>query len=334
VSLRASHYECEKCAKAKMVKPASLPQDNKIRTKAVGELLHSDVCGPFSTQDTQGNKYIVTLIDDFSRFVMARAIRNKSDVEQNLQELITLFETMSGCKAINLRCDFGGEYRSKSLISWLRKKGIDTKPTVAYHSQTNAVAERTNRTIVTNIRANLGELPRSLWGLAMSYSVYMRNRLPHIILGGKCPIEIMKKGIDMVAEKERFRPFGQKVYIPTYSEGKLADRATKAILVGYTNTIGTYLVMTENKRVITAKSPRVRTEQGPQIVEITVPVEQQEPPEPQRLQPPELEAQQLQPQDPKSEPQHLEPPESQHPEPPEPQSLQPPKSRHLQSSEL
>jgi len=40
---------------------------------------------------------------------------------------------------------------------------------VAYHSQTNAAAERTNWTIVTNIRANLGELPKSLWGLAMSY---------------------------------------------------------------------------------------------------------------------------------------------------------------------
>jgi len=101
----------------------------------------------------------------------------------------------------------------------------------------------------------------------MSYSVSMRNRLRHMILGGKCPIEIVKRGIDIAAERERFRPFGQKVYIPTYSEGKLADRVTKAILVGYTNTSGTYLVMTENRRVITAKSPQVRTEQGPQIVE-------------------------------------------------------------------
>jgi len=200
----------------------------------------------------------LSLWDDFSTFVMARAICNKSGVEQNLQELITLLETMSGCKAVSLRCDFGGEYRSKNLTSWLRKKGIDTKPTIVYHSQTNAVAERTNRAIVTNIRANLGELPRSLWGLAMSYSVYMRNRLPHMTLGGKCLIGIVKRGIDIAAERERFRHFGQKVYIPTYSEGKLADRATKAILVGYTNTSGTYLVMTENRRVITAKSPRVR----------------------------------------------------------------------------
>ena len=242
-------------------------QDNKIRTTRVGELVHSDVCGPFSTQDSRGNKYFVTLIDDFSRFVMARAIQNKSDVEQNLQELIALFETMSGSKIANLRCDYGGEYQSKSLISWLRRKGIDAKPTVPYHSETNAVAERANRTIVTNIRANLGELPKSLWSLAMSYSIYMRNRLPHATLAGKCPLEIIRRGVDLVIERKMFRKFGEKVYIPTYDDGKLADRATKAIIVRYTNTNGTYLVMMENRRVTTAKNPRVRTEQTPRIIE-------------------------------------------------------------------
>jgi len=44
-----------------------------------------------------------------------------------------------------------------------------------------------------NIRVDLGELPKSLWGLAMSYSVYMANRLPHMTLGGKCLIEIVKR---------------------------------------------------------------------------------------------------------------------------------------------
>jgi len=76
----------------------------------------------------------------------------------------------------------------------------------------------------------------------------------------------------MVAERGRFRPFGQKVYIPTYSEGKLAHRATKVILVGYTNTSGTY-----NRRVITAKSPRVHTEQGSQRAG-TGPCEEERPP--------------------------------------------------------
>jgi len=41
---------------------------------------------------------------------MASAIQNKSDVEHNLQELIALFETMSGSRVANLRGDYGGEY--------------------------------------------------------------------------------------------------------------------------------------------------------------------------------------------------------------------------------
>jgi len=121
VSLRASRYECEKCAKAKMVKPSSLPQDNKIRTKAVGELLHSDVCGPFSTQDTRGNKYIVTLIDDFPWLELS-ATSQKLNKTTRAHYTLRDHVRIQSCQPT---VRFRGEYRSKNLTSWLRKKGID-----------------------------------------------------------------------------------------------------------------------------------------------------------------------------------------------------------------
>jgi len=265
-SLRSSHYECEKCKKAKTTTPVAAPQQYKIRTTQVGELIHSDLCGPF-TEDMKGNKYIITLIDDYSRFTMAGAIKQKSDVASKLQEFIARFEVMTKMTVQNIRTDHGGEYRSREFTAWLRKKGIDTRPTVPYHSQTNSVAERTNRTIVTNIRANLGTLPRSLWSLAMAYSVFTRNRLPHITLNGKCPIEVISPNINMEAERQRFRLFGQKVYTVTYSEGKLTDRAAKAILVRYTNTFEIYQVMLESRRLVVAKNPQLRTEQEPCLIE-------------------------------------------------------------------
>jgi transposase InsO family protein len=44
--------------------------------------------------------------------------------------------------------DNGREYRSTELLQYLRMKGISHKDTVAYHSQTNAIAERTKTTLV------------------------------------------------------------------------------------------------------------------------------------------------------------------------------------------
>jgi len=139
-SLRSSRYECEKCKKAKTTTPVAAPQQYKIRTTQVGELIHSDLCGPF-TEDMKGNKYIITLIDDYSRFTMAGAIKQKLDAASKLQEFIARFEVMTNMTVQNIRTDHGGEYRSREFTAWLRKRGIDTRPTVPYHSQTNSVAE-------------------------------------------------------------------------------------------------------------------------------------------------------------------------------------------------
>jgi len=121
LSLRISRFECEKCKKAKTVAPPSPPQENKIRTREVGELVHSDLCGPFSNEDLRGNKYIITLIDDHSRFTMASAIKQKSEAASRLQDLITRFEIISGRPIKNIRTDHGGEYRYEETATFVRR---------------------------------------------------------------------------------------------------------------------------------------------------------------------------------------------------------------------
>ena len=41
-------------------------------------------------------KYIVTLVDDYSRYTMAKAIYSKSDAAEALKDMIQYRETMSG----------------------------------------------------------------------------------------------------------------------------------------------------------------------------------------------------------------------------------------------
>ena len=255
VHLRSVQHQCEACIVAKSTKPAS-PQQFNIRTSRVGELIHSDLCGPMPVEGIGRQKYIVTLVDDYSRFTMAKAIHAKSDAAEAVKDMIQYLESMASISVHSLRTDYGGEFKSTEFRAWLRKRGIVEKPTIPHHSQTNSVAERANRWLVNMIRTCLYTSPKSLWPYAMEHSIFIKNRLPHRALPAhRAPIEVVLPTINIQAERGRFRPFGQKVWSHTYANGKFADRAEKASIIGYTPTYGIYKVILQNRRVTVAKNP-------------------------------------------------------------------------------
>ena len=83
--------------------------------------------------------------------------------------------------AIIKRCrtDNGGEWVNATMLTLLDKQGIVHDLSPAYSHESNGVAERYNRTIITAARALLTGLPLALWAEAIATGVYLRNRLPH-----------------------------------------------------------------------------------------------------------------------------------------------------------
>ena len=147
VHVKLSQHQYEACIIAKSTKPASLQQFN-IRTSQVGELIHSDRYGPMPVEGIGRQKYIVTLVDDYSRFTMAKAIHAKFDGTEAVKDIIQYLESMAPVSVHSLRTDFGGEFKSNEFRAWLRKRGIAERPTIPHHSQTNSVAQRVNRWLV------------------------------------------------------------------------------------------------------------------------------------------------------------------------------------------
>jgi len=94
---------------------------------------------------------------------MTKAIRNKSGALEMPQHLTAAFENITSKKVRALKTDHGGEYRSKDCLVWLANKGITLRPTVPYHGETNAVAERFDRAFKTMMRANVDVMPKYLW---------------------------------------------------------------------------------------------------------------------------------------------------------------------------
>src|ERR1700678_983796 len=130
---------CDCCIRGKMATLAYKP--SKTRRKKPLDLLHSDVCGPMPTTSPSGNRYILTIVDDFSRFCIVMLLKAKSEVAEALRTCFTMLENQFERKVKVLRTDNGREYINKDVIDYCREKGIRRQLTVVHTPEQNGVAE-------------------------------------------------------------------------------------------------------------------------------------------------------------------------------------------------
>src|SRR4051812_48979716 len=114
---------CEECVQAKQHKN-SFSKDAGNKSKAILEIIYSDVCGPIQVDSNGGNKYFVTSIDDFSRKLWTYLIKKKSEVIEVFAKFKSMVERQSGRKLKVLRTDGGGEYVSKDFDMLCEKEGL------------------------------------------------------------------------------------------------------------------------------------------------------------------------------------------------------------------
>ena len=127
-------------------------------------------------------RYIVTFIDDYSRFTWI-AITSDKTGKTVLEQIIRYkvwAERYTGFSIKTLRTDGGGEYVHDHFNTYLFTMGIERQVTVAHTPQQNGVSERANRTIMEAARAMLhvASLPFSFCEFAVRTAVYLRNRSP------------------------------------------------------------------------------------------------------------------------------------------------------------
>lgn len=102
-----------------------------------------DLIGPL--KPWLGKEFILTIMDDYSRYCGAIPIRTKGEASEKAQEWILALETRTGEKTAFIQADWGKEFNR--LRTWGTKRGTLTKETVPYNSETHATIERLNRTL-------------------------------------------------------------------------------------------------------------------------------------------------------------------------------------------
>lgn len=121
MKLPASEKICPDCIKGKATRlpfiHCTLP-----RSTRVGELIHTDLCGPNTPSTAQGEKYFQVIIDDYSHFTQVYLLKNKSEASKNLMEYVNKLEAQHNKRVYKVRCDNGGEFSNNELKEFARKK--------------------------------------------------------------------------------------------------------------------------------------------------------------------------------------------------------------------
>ena len=78
---------CEGCIYGKHHR-LPFPTSGRARGKKIGDLIHSDVCGPVSVSSPGGAKYFVTFKDDHSGYAVIHFIKQKSKVFELFKQFV------------------------------------------------------------------------------------------------------------------------------------------------------------------------------------------------------------------------------------------------------
>lgn len=83
-------FPCEVCPMARQYKPPFTK--STIRSKNYFDLIHTYIWGPYNTPTYTGEKYFLTVVDDFSRNTWTFLLSTKPNAFPTLKAFLTLAE--------------------------------------------------------------------------------------------------------------------------------------------------------------------------------------------------------------------------------------------------
>ena len=113
---------CESCLEGKMTKRRFNAKGR--RAQELLELVHTDVCGPMSTQAKGGYEYFITFTDDYSRYGYVYLMKRKSEAFEKFKEFRAEVENQLGKHIKAIQSDHVGEYLLGDFKDYLTQNGI------------------------------------------------------------------------------------------------------------------------------------------------------------------------------------------------------------------
>ena len=241
-----SNMQCTTCIRSKCTqKPFGTSES---RSADILQIIHTDLCGPMNKHSIGGAKYMLTFIDDHSRYAFVYFLKSKDETFCKFREFLTMVERQTGKAVKILRSDNGTEYVNHTFENFLKEKGIMRQLTVPYTPQQNGVAERFNRTLIEMSRTMLigANLSEYLWAEAINAAVYLRNRAPSRAIDGVTPFELFMGKKPYVGHLKTFGSIA--IALDKRQHSKFQQRGRDFIMVGYSDCSKAYRLFDKNTK--------------------------------------------------------------------------------------
>ncbi|GJV42309.1 retrovirus-related pol polyprotein from transposon TNT 1-94 [Tanacetum coccineum] len=203
---------CSSCEVSK-AKRTSFKSKTVPSLKGRLNLLHMDLCGPMRVASINGKKFILVIVDDYSRYTWTLFLRSKDETPEVLKDFLTMIQR-------NLQAP-------------------------------NGVVERRNCTLVeaAQMMLSASQLPLFFWAEAIATACYTQNRSIIIPTHEKMAYHIISDRKPLI---KHLHIFGCTCYLTRDGENldKIKEKGDPCILVGYSTQSKGYRVYNKRTRLI------------------------------------------------------------------------------------
>ncbi|GJU92035.1 retrovirus-related pol polyprotein from transposon TNT 1-94 [Tanacetum coccineum] len=117
--------------------------------------LHMDLYGPMGLQSIDGKKYILVIVDDYSRFTWVKFLISKDETPEFVIKYLKQIQVGLNKTVRYIRTDNGTQFVNQVLTEFYESVRISHQKSIPRTPQQNGVAEIRNRTLVEAARTML-----------------------------------------------------------------------------------------------------------------------------------------------------------------------------------
>jgi transposase InsO family protein len=214
--------ECPICQKLdyRAVKNHTTPFT--VHSNAPMEVISADTIGPLP-EDEFGNKFILVVIDQFTRFVELYAVKDQT-AKYAAQALLSHIGRYGAPQA--LQSDKGSQFVNETIQELLKLVGSEHKTTLPDSKEENGIVERANKEVMRHLRAILLEMQTTNeWSVYLPLVQRIMNASEHSSIG-MSPAQLLF-GNAVTLDKGIFLPHAVGYVNTEESETSFAEWADK-----------------------------------------------------------------------------------------------------------
>ncbi|GJV79261.1 retrovirus-related pol polyprotein from transposon TNT 1-94 [Tanacetum coccineum] len=118
-----NNHLCLACAMGKSKKKPHKPKSKDTNQEKL-YLLHMDLCGPMRVASVNGKKYILVIVDDYSRFTWVKCLRSKDEALDFIIKFLKMIQMRLKVPVRRIRTDNGTEFVNQTLREYYKKVDI------------------------------------------------------------------------------------------------------------------------------------------------------------------------------------------------------------------